>query len=689
MIAVACVVALGGALPGLAKDADGPVRRLQSADLFRLELAQDPQISPDGAVVAYVRTDADIMTDSDRRTIWLVDAATGEQSPLAATGASFSPRWSPDGAKLAYVSTADGRPQLFVRWIKSGATARITELPSSPTDIAWSPDGKTIAFSMMTTEAAPAFAAPGLGAPAAKPEGAKWAEPLRIYDTVTYRFDGAGYLTPGFSHLFVVPADGGAPRQLTFGRVNEEGRLRWAPDGRSLVYSANHDPDWAREADQSQVYELSLADGTQRQLTHRQGTDQSPDISPDGSKIAYLGYDAHRRGYENVQLYVMDRNGENARSLTASLDRSASAPRWAADGRGVYFLYVDHGVSKLAEALLDGKIRELAAGMSGAELDRPYSGGSYSASRGGVAFTQGAPDEPGDVALLAGGVVKRLTHLNDSLFAAKALGKVTHLAVSSSAGGLPIDAWMITPPDFNPQKKYPLILEIHGGPYSSYGPVFASELQLYAAAGYVVLYANPRGSTSYGFAFADAINDNYPSNDYDDLMSAVDAAVATGFVDKDNLFVTGGSGGGLLTAWIVGKTHRFRAAVAQKPVINWTSEVLTTDAYPFMAQDWFSKMPWEDPDGYWRRSPLSLVGAVTTPTLLMVGTDDHRTPPSEAEQYYQALQLRGVPTALVQVPGASHHGLADRPSQEAAEAGVILGWFARYRSEPTGSSGQP
>jgi dipeptidyl aminopeptidase/acylaminoacyl peptidase len=237
----------------------------------------------------------------------------------------------------------------------------------------------------------------------------------------------------------------------------------------------------------------------------------------------------------------------------------------------------------------------------------------------------------------------------------------------------------VTPPNFDPSKKYPLILEIHGGPFSAYGPTFATDMQLYAAAGYVVVYSNPRGSTSYGEAFANEIDRNYPSHDYDDLMSVVDAAVARGFVDDKRLYVTGGSGGGVLTAWIVGKTDRFRAAATQKPVINWTSEVLTTDGYTFMAAYWFGKMPWEDPQAYWARSPLSLVGNVKTPTLVVVGEQDDRTPPSEADQYFAALQLRGVPTGLVRVHGASHGGIAARPSQSAAKAQAILGWFDRYK----------
>jgi dipeptidyl aminopeptidase/acylaminoacyl peptidase len=245
---------------------------------------------------------------------------------------------------------------------------------------------------------------------------------------------------------------------------------------------------------------------------------------------------------------------------------------------------------------------------------------------------------------------------------------------------------MVTPPDFDPSRKYPLILEIHGGPFAAYGPSFSTDDQLYAAAGYIVLYTNPRGSTSYGEEFANLIDKAYPGHDYDDLMSAVDAAIAGGHVDPNNLFVTGGSGGGVLTAWIVGKTDRFRAAATQKPVIDWASFALTSDGAAFYSPYWFAKKPWEDPMGYWQRSPLSLVGNVKTPTLVVVGSEDYRTPDSEAEQYYTALQLRGVPTAFVKVPGASHGGIASRPSQAAAKASAILAWFNRYRTGPAGQA---
>jgi dipeptidyl aminopeptidase/acylaminoacyl peptidase len=216
--------------------------------------------------------------------------------------------------------------------------------------------------------------------------------------------------------------------------------------------------------------------------------------------------------------------------------------------------------------------------------------------------------------------------------------------------------------------------------------LFSTDYQLYAAAGYIVLYTNPRGSTSYGYEFANLIHHKYPGNDYDDLMSSVDAAIAEGFVDSNNLFVTGGSGGGVLTAWIVGKTTRFKAAATQKPVINWTSTVLTTDITTFMPKYWFEKLPWEDPNAYWERSPLSLVGKVKTPTLVVVGDQDFRTPLSDSEQYYTALQLAGVPTGLVKVPGASHGGFTARPSQSAAKASAILAWFEKYKNKEPGRS---
>ncbi len=617
------------------------------------------------------------MTDKARNTIWLVDVATGQQHPLVAgAGSYFSPRWSRDGDRLAYVGADGGSAQLYVRWMASGESARITGLPDSPDSIAWSPDGRRIAYSMFVPDEAS-----HLGTAPPKPEGAKWADPLEVIDAVNYRADGAGYLKPGYQQIFWVPADGGAPTQLTFGPTNAGAQVSWTPDSRAVVFSANLNKDWDRNLNESEIYRVSIDGGTPVALTSRKGPDNSPVVSPDGRMIAYVGYDDDQRSYVDTKLYLMNLDGSGKRAVTANLDRAVNSPVWSADARSVYVQYDEHGSSRVARVGLDGSVHDVARGLTGSGLDRPYSGGEFSVSRTGlVAVTAGDNLHPSDVGVSSGnGAVRRLTHLNQQL-EAKALGQPQRLAVLSSVDKRPIDAWMITPPDFDAAKKYPLILEIHGGPWSAYGPNFSTDDQLYAAAGYVVAYANPRGSTSYGQAFADQIDKNYPSHDYDDLMSTVDAAIASGHVDPDELFVTGGSGGGVLTAWIVGKTDRFRAAATQKPVIDLASFALTTDFASSFTPYWRKERPWEDPQSYWKYSPLSLVGNVKTPTLVVVGSEDYRTPVSEAEQYYTALQTRGIPTALVKVPGASHGGIAGRPSQAAAKASAILAWFDRYRN---------
>src|SRR5579872_1337927 len=681
LFSLICFLTAGTAV---AATAEAPSHVFEGKDLFSLQAVSDPQIRPDGHAIAYVRVSYDIMSDRPRRSIWLMDVDTGSQIPLATgVGSNYSPRWSADGKRLAYVSTNEGgHSQLFVRWMQSQQTARITDLTEAPGALEWSPDGRSIAFIMLTPDDKIT-----LGNAPAKPEGANWAEPLTIITDVKYRADGAGYLKPGYTHAFVVSSEGGFPRQLTFGAFNEEGPVAWTPDGKFLLLTGNRSPGWQREPVNTEIYQVALSDTTITPLTHRVGPDRDPTVSADGKRIAYLGFDDKYLGYQNVRVYLMDRDGSNPHSISDSLDRSIGSARWAADGRSLFVQYTDQAVTKVARLTLDGRLQPIAEGLAGEELDRPYTGGDFSVSTNGVvAFTAGSTDHPPDLAVAHGTKVSRLTRLNDDLFAVRRLAQVKPLAVSSSVDKRPIGAWLVLPAGFDPQRKYPLILEIHGGPYASYGPVFSTDDQLYAAAGYAVVYSNPRGSTSYGEEFANFILHDYPSHDYDDLMSVVDAAVATGSIDPDQLFVTGGSGGGVLTAWIVGKTHRFRAAATQKPVINWGSFTLTTDIVTYVPKYWFGKLPWEDPEGYWKHSPLALVGNVTTPTLVVVGTEDYRTPVSDSEQYYEALQLRGVPTALVKVPGASHGGLAGRPSQSAAKASAILAWFDRYRRTAPGGT---
>ena len=663
-----------------------PQRVLTGMDWFSLRWATDAQIRPDGKMVAYVRHAFDEMSDRELRSIWIVDTSTGAERQVGTTGQYSSPRWSPDGERLAYVRSEVGAKstQIEVYATKSGESTIVSDVQEVPRDLAWSRDGRSIAFVMLVSE--PLLT---LGPALPKPEGAAWADPFIVINDVNYRADGRGYLKRGYSHIFVVSASGGAARQVTSGPYSEVGSLSWSPDGADLFLSANREKGWERDPMDAtgshprhrNIYRVSVSDGNFTAITQRFGSLQNPAISPDGLHIAYLGYDDQHLGSQNYHLTIADRNGAKSRTIADSLNRSIDSFSWSADGRRLFISYTDSGITKVACLTLDGKLEPIADHLAAGEVDLPYSGGAFTvASNDTAAYAGGSGEELPEVYISRSGKAKKLTHLNDELFNAVKIGSLTELAVTSAFDQRPISAWMLRPPHFDATRKYPLILEIHGGPYASYGPVFSMVDQLFAAAGYVVVYANPRGSTSYGEEFANLIQYHFPEHDFDDLMSVVDAAVGRGSIDSNNLFVTGASGGGALTAWTVGSTHRFRAASSRAPVIDWSSFVLTSDVYAYVARYWFKKLPWEDPDTYWRQSPISRAGNVTTPTLMIVGDQDLRVTASQAEEFYHALQLTGTPTEIAKIPGAAHG--ASRPSQLAGEVGAILAWFDRYKQEP-------
>jgi len=659
--------------------------RLTPMDVFNLQYAADPQISPDAKRIVYVRQSSDVMTDKHESNLWIINFDGSEHRALTTGHASDSaPRWSPDGTRIAYISDREGKPQIYVRWMDTGQTAKLTNLENPPSDLAWSPDGKLISFASLVETKPPQIAT--LPKP---PEGAKWADPPRLYEQLIYRFNGRGYLKPGFLQLFVVAADGGAPRQLTSGNLpyggaafGGGGHAVWTPDGKYLIFSANLRPDFDYDPLNTEVYELALVDGAVKPLTSRKGPDNSPAISTDGKTIAYTGFDDRYQGHQTTHLYLMDRDGSNSRLATSKLDRDVVDPHWAEDGSGIYFLYDDQGDTKLGFYSLDGSVKELTGhvGSGGSS----YSGGAaFSvAGNGSFAVSYDTPSDPGDVAAgtLADTKVHVLTALNQQLFAQKKLGEVEEFWFNSSVDKRKIEGWIVKPPDFDAGKKYPLILEIHGGPFANYGDRFDTNKQIWAAMGYVVLYVNPRGSISYGEEFANLIHHAYPGDDFYDLNSGVDAAVAHGTIDPDNLFVTGGSGGGVLSCWMVDRTTRFRAAASLYPVINWTSWVLTSDLPAFGMLYWFPGPPWDNMEQYWKRSVLSYVDKVTMPTLLATGEDDYRTPISEAEQYYEALKLRKVDAALVRFPGEPH-GLSARPSHQVAKILYVADWFDQHKKK--------
>ena len=661
----------------------GQTGRLTEMDVFELEYASDPRVSPDGDRVVYVRQFADVMTDMNYSNLWLVRADGSGHRPLT-TGkfTDNSPRWSADGSRIAYMSNRDGIPQIYMHWVESGQTAAITNLTDPATGLSWSPDGSLLAFYKLVPEAPLT-----IGELPAPPAGAEWAAPAKYTDKLVFRFDGIGDMPSGYWHLFTVPAEGGTPRQLTSGETSYTagffaapgGGPAWTPSSDAILLSANLRDDWELEWQDSEIYEVSLADGSVQALTDRRGPDASPTPSPDGGQIAYLGYDDRYQGYQLTRLYVMDRDGSGSRVVSRSLDRSVYQITWAPGGEGIYGLYDDEGNTKLALFQLDGTHRILAENGGSGFMAYGGFGVSYTvAGDGTFAYTISLPDRPGDVAVGAAGSAPTLvTGVNADLFAGKTLGAVEEIWWESSKDGRPVQGWIMKPPDFDPDRKYPLVLEIHGGPFANYGDRFDVEKQLLASNGFVVLYANPRGSTSYGEDFGNLIHHAYPGDDFHDLDSGVDAVIDQGYIDEDNLFVTGGSGGGVLTAWMIGNTDRFKAAVSFYPVINWYSFSLTADMSPMAVKYWFPGLPWDNVEHYEERSLLSVVKNVKTPTLIMTGEEDWRTPMSESEQYYKALKLLGVDAVLVRVPGEAH-GIWGRPSHGMAKVTTVKGWFDKY-----------
>jgi len=645
---------------------------LQPIDLFDLEYVNNPKISADGKQIIYERNYFDIQTDRKYVNLWIINADGSENRPITTGNQSdYNAIWGKDQNIIYYQSNMDGSTQIYKLWMDKGNIAKISNTQQAQSNLSISPEGNWIAFSMFVPAAGSTFAKMPV-----KPEGAKWNDPPIYIDELVYRRDGSGYSKPGHSQLFLLSSDGGSPIQLTSADHDLGGRLSWSADGNSIYFSANMREDAEYTPRNTELYRISVLTKNIEELTVRFGPDFSPIVSPDGKSIAYLGFDDLYQGYQLMKLYTYDIASKKSTLITGQFDKSIYAIEWANDGKGAYFLYDENGNTKIGYISLSGTITKRADNIGGTELGRPYNSGSYSLSKKGtLAFTTSTPNHPADLAVISPkSEESRLTNLNQDIFKFKKLGNVEEIWYKSSFDQRKIQGWIITPPDFDPGKKYPLLLEIHGGPFANYGDRFSAELQFFASAGYVVLYTNPRGSTSYGEEFGNLIHHDYPNHDYDDLISGVDAVIEKGYIDESKLFVTGGSGGGVLSAWIVGHTDRFAAAVVAKPVINWYSFVLTADMSAFFTDYWFPGKPWDELDNYMKRSPISYVGNVTTPTMVLTGEQDFRTPISETEQFYKALKLQKVETAMVRIPGSSH-GIAARPSNLIAKVVYIMQWF--------------
>lgn len=675
---VIAALLLGALLaPTLALSADASLPRFDAMDVFDLEWVSDPQVSPDGDSVVYVRRSNDIMSDRTRSQLWRIDANGSNHRPLLSTmDNAFSPRWSADGSQLAFISSSSGSSQIHLRWMDNGDVAVVTHLQSSPSSLSWSPDGKWLAFTMSVKAPAETIVKPR-----PKPKGATWADKPITVSTTRYQYDGRGIVAPSYRHIFIVPSEGGSARQLTSGNFNHSGSLSWSSDSERIFFSAYRQDDWELVSDEADIFSVDIASRRLTQITSEPGAERGPRVSPDGRMLAFTHEARRPLAFTPDRIAVSNLDGSNMRIISNDLDGDASGLVWAGDSTSIFYTFDERGERKLGEARLNGRLSEVVSGLGGTTIGRPYLSGGFHTASGTIAFTQGRPDRPADLAILKHGNRRVVTSLNEDTLAFRQLGELHEIIYNSSFDGQEIQGWYITPPDFDPTKKYPLILEIHGGPHLAYGPYFSAELQMMAAQGYVVFYNNHRGSLSYGEEFALLLQYKYSSEeDFADHMSGIDALIEKGFIDGDNLFIAGGSAGGIATAYAVGLTDRFSAAVAAKPVINWVSKTLTADSMVSQIYHQFPGPPWEHLDHYWKRSPLSLVGNVTTPTMLLTGENDRRTPMSETEQFYQALRLKGVDSVMIRMPGASH-GIASRPSRLISKVDHILAWFARYRRE--------
>jgi acylaminoacyl-peptidase len=648
---------------------------LNTDTIWETRSVAEPQIAKDGKTVIYVLGFNDKMSDQKLSNLWMVSNDGRDNRPLT-TGAfrDSSPRISPDGSRIAYLSNRSGKVQIHVRWLDGSQEAQITDLQQAPSNIEWSPDGKWIGY----TARVPSKPDWSVHLPE-KPNGAKWADPPIVITKLRWTADGQGILQPGYSHVFAVPANGGAPKQITNGDYNHAGAFAWSADGKSIYVATSRIPDADYALEGGDIYAYSVDDGSVKQLTDRKGPDTDPVPGPGGRKIAYVGHDWKFQSYTVNHLYVMDSDGKNSKNLTASLDRDVRSPHWSWDGKTIYFLVEDHGNTQLYSADPEsGAVKAVTTGVQ--QLGMGGAGEGFTlANNSMIATVRSTPNEPGDIVLLPGyrqAEPVRLTQVNESLLSQYQLSPVEELTFDSF-DGKNMQGWIIKPPNFDPAKKYPFILDIHGGPHAMDGVSFKHEFQIQAAHGYVVLYLNPRGSTGYGEEFGNIIHTHYPGDDYKDLMAGVDKMVEKGYIDPKKLCVTGGSGGGLLTAWTIGHTDRFAAAVSQYPVTDWITQAGTADGGYTHSALWMKTLPWDDPKQFIEHSPIFFAKNFKTPTMVITGEADRRTPIAESEELYFALKAQKVPAVLVRVPDESH-GIRGHNSHYIDKIEYILAWMEKY-----------
>jgi dipeptidyl aminopeptidase/acylaminoacyl peptidase len=747
-IALCCAAAIAAL-------AQAQKRSITDKDIFQFNWIGDPQISPDGSRVAFVKVTVDEKKTGYDTAIWSV-STRGDEQPRRMTDGKHdsSPRWSPDGKWLVFVRApepaagaagsggpggagAPGRgqsPQLYLLPVGGGGESwKITDLPRGAGGPVWSPDSKMIAFTSDTSAEdlakqrkkdgaaskdksrgnpeAKSEAKPDskeddkseAGPAAAKPADSSDADhesDVRVITRSVYRINGGGYLDYKHpQHIWVIATPQGSdddakPKQLTSGKYQEDG-LMWSPDSSKIYYTTTQVDDPSYERPHADVYSVAATGGAPAKLLTINMAPREMSLSPDGKRLAFCSFiNEPVQSYTEPDLWVIDlATGAQPKNLTASYDFDVCSgvggdqgtPRaggpdhivWSADGNSLILSTAREGRANLIQVeIASAKISEVTKGNQAVERFR--------ANKDASAFVAliSTPTNIGDLFWIdraqGGAEPRQLTHINDKLFSQLNLTAPEEIWYTSF-DGKKIHAWIQKPPDFDATKKYPLILNIHGGPHGAYGFIFDHEFQWMAAKGYVVLYPNPRGSTSYGQQFGNIIQYHYPGDDFKDLMIGVDEVLKRGYVDPKKLGVTGGSGGGLLTDWIVGHTDRFAAAVAQRDIASWAAFWYAAD-FTLFQPSWFKAPPFQDPQDYVNRSPITYIEKVHTPLMLVLGEADFRTPPAAGgEEMFRALKFLKRPVIMVRFPGESHElSRSGQPWHRVERLEHIVGWFDKY-----------
>ena len=675
-------------------------RAITEKDLFRFVWVADPQMAPDGSQVAFVRVTVNDKSDQYESNLWIAKA-DGSEPPRQLTSGTrdTTPRWSPDGTRLAFTRSIDkdGKPQppqIYVMPMSGGEPRAITEIPRGASAPEWSPDSSTIAFS---ATARPEELMPKSGE---KPRESD----VRVISEAVYRangISGSGFVDrerPSQIWTVVVPAPDAAPaapRRVTSGEFPAN-NVRWSHDGSQITFVADRRRESYYYPHDSDIFTVSKDGGEPKTLVSIDGSIFSYAASPDGKRIAFVGILAGNpeRSYTQPDLWVVDVPGGTPRNLTVDFDfdingsiggdqraprgGSPAGPIWSADGRAIFVKVGRQGDADIA-------------GFE-AQTGKPLAGGgalphreviAYTADRSAQRFAAviATPTVVGDLYVLNGATgapAQKLTSFNDELFGQLTITEPEEIWYTSF-DGRKIQGWIQKPPSFDASQKYPLILEIHGGPHTAYGNTFTHEFQWMAAKGYVVLYTNPRGSSNYGQEFGNIIQYNYPGDDYKDLMAGVDEVLKKGYVDGSRLGVTGGSGGGLLTDWVVTQTTRFKAAVSQRDISDWANFWYTAD-FTLFTPTWFRKAPFEDPAEFAKRSPITYVEKIQTPLMFILGDEDYRTPPGAGgEDLFRALKYLKRPTVMVRFPAENHElSRSGKPWHRVERLQHIVGWFDKY-----------